>query len=103
MCIDSVHDICNCPVCLGVVIEPKQCSECQKLTCSECVEKWLSDHNDCPAGCGRKFESQRVHPLAERDLERLTFKCKHCDDLFSYTDAESHIRKHFVAKSKCVL
>ena len=33
----------ECSMCLQVVIKPKQCSNCDKLHCEECIEGWLEN------------------------------------------------------------
>ena len=39
--ISNVQDIIKCYICLGKIKNPCMCPKCQKLTCEECIEKWL--------------------------------------------------------------
>ena len=47
--ISNVQDIIKCYICLGKIKNPCMCPKCQKLTCEECIEKWLIEKkNQCP-------------------------------------------------------
>lgn len=36
-----------CPICLGNIVEPGYIN-CEHLFCYRCIEKWLSQNNNCP-------------------------------------------------------
>ena len=40
-------DNLKCYICLSTVKNPKMCQFCKKLSCSECIKKWLLFHNCC--------------------------------------------------------
>ena len=45
----NVQDIIKCYICLGKIKNPCMCPKCQKLTCEECIEKWLIEKkSQCP-------------------------------------------------------
>ena len=45
----NIQDIIKCYICLGRIKNPCMCPKCQKLTCEECIEKWLLEKkNQCP-------------------------------------------------------
>ena len=45
----NIQDIIKCYICLGKIKNPCMCPKCQKLTCEECIEKWLLEKkNQCP-------------------------------------------------------
>lgn len=42
----------TCPLCNNVVNSPKECSKCQSLFCSSCLDKWTAKQpNICPSLC----------------------------------------------------
>ena len=46
-------DFFSCPICLRIVNEPKQCSECDTLFCADCIDNWLTHEGRdyCPKKC----------------------------------------------------
>ena len=45
----NIQAIIKCYICLGKIKNPCMCPKCQKLTCEECIEKWLLEKkNQCP-------------------------------------------------------
>ena len=46
---NNIQAIIKCYICLGKIKNPCMCPKCQKLTCEECIEKWLLEKkNQCP-------------------------------------------------------
>jgi len=46
---NNIEAIIKCYICLGKIKNPCMCPSCQKLTCEECIEKWLSEKkSQCP-------------------------------------------------------
>ena len=46
---NNIEEIIKCCICLGKIKNPCMCPSCQKLTCEECIEKWLSEKkSQCP-------------------------------------------------------
>ena len=46
---NNIEAIIKCYICLGKIKNPCMCPSCQKLTCKECIEKWLSEKkSQCP-------------------------------------------------------
>ncbi len=37
---NKVEDDFNCCICMNVVREPRECSNCEKLFCNQCIEQW---------------------------------------------------------------
>jgi len=47
--LNNIEAIIKCYICLGKIKNPCMCPSCQKLTCEECIEKWLSEKkSQCP-------------------------------------------------------
>ena len=46
---NNIQAIIKCYICLGKIKNPCMCPKCQKLTCEECIEKWLLEKkSQCP-------------------------------------------------------
>ena len=47
--LNNIEAIIKCYICLGKIKNPCMCPLCQKLTCEECIEKWLVEKkSQCP-------------------------------------------------------
>ena len=47
--LNNIEAIIKCYICLGKIKNPCMCPLCQKLTCEECIEKWLLEKkSQCP-------------------------------------------------------
>ena len=47
--INNIEAIIKCYICLGKIKNPCMCPLCQKLTCEECIQKWLMEKkSQCP-------------------------------------------------------
>ena len=44
----KVSPTLQCSICLDLVMEPVECTNCSKLFCKECIEGWLKNSKDCP-------------------------------------------------------
>ena len=44
----EIKDALTCYICTGKVSDPMMCPKCKKLVCSQCIKKWLDDHQKCP-------------------------------------------------------
>ena len=46
---NNILAIIKCYICLGKIKNPCMCPLCQKLTCEECIKKWLLEKkSQCP-------------------------------------------------------
>ena len=47
--LNNIEAIIKCYICLGKIKNPCMCPLCQKLTCEECIQKWLMEKkSQCP-------------------------------------------------------
>ena len=47
--LNNIEAIIKCYICLGKIKNPCMCPLCQKLTCEQCIEKWLIEKkSQCP-------------------------------------------------------
>ena len=44
---NDIRDKLKCYICLSKVNKPKMCKFCKRLSCSECINSWLRDHDFC--------------------------------------------------------
>ena len=59
---NNIQDIIKCYICLGKIKNPCMCPKCQKLTCEECIQKWLLEKkNQCPHCRSNLNFNQLIH------------------------------------------
>ena len=79
-----------CAICQNVLREPKDCTECEKTFCSECLAR---ANNRCPLRCTRGY-IKKAHKSVRGLLEKIEFKCfnfqKGCAARVKYTMLEQH-------------
>ena len=44
---NDIRDKLKCYICLSKVNKPKMCKFCKRLSCSDCINSWLNQHNYC--------------------------------------------------------
>lgn len=42
-----------CTICLGLVYEPQECSQCENPFCAICIDEWFQNNEACPT-CNKK-------------------------------------------------
>ena len=85
----------KCKVCLGIVIEPKKCSNqnCAIIFCNNCREG-----NQCPKRCLAAETKKRKYQVIEyldfvykTELHNLTLECESCSKEFNYKEMLKHL------------
>jgi len=82
----------ECVICCGVVLDPKECSECQTLYCSAHLGKDTS--LPCPKRCGSS-SYRRPHRLVLLQLSKMKFRCQKypkCQTISTYEGIEAHLK-----------
>lgn len=77
---ESIKDIVTCNLCLGILINPIECSSCESSFCKSCIEEWRNFNEICPYKCNKNEVRESPRMLKEL-LEKLTFKCLFCDKI----------------------
>ncbi|CAI2373519.1 unnamed protein product [Moneuplotes crassus] len=97
-----------CAICLMVVNDPTQCSQCQSSFCQECIDKWrFANSNRCPHKCEGKLKLEKVHKIVKNMLDDLQIRCQyHNDGCESILTGDPVVRnKHYLecefAKIQC--
>jgi len=45
-----------CPICLGILKNPKECSWCETAFCQTCLNWYLEGSTSCPMKCSEDIE-----------------------------------------------
>ena len=81
---ENIKDFITCIICLELVIDPRQCPQCQNCFCNLCYIK--SNKQNCPYKCKEtKFYIPRMITAL---ISKLLFKCKTstCENLIKYNE-----------------
>ena len=87
-----------CSICYNVVRKPRQCKECDRLQCTECLNKWwdrcyAGSNTKCPLCSKTKGFHTKVNNIVMSWLNQKQFKCSLCETVFAFDRFEEHMRK----------
>ncbi|CDW83886.1 wd-40 repeat protein [Stylonychia lemnae] len=71
-------DELDCSICLQIIYNPVECSNCQKCFCEDCVNSWLQagKNDSCPL-CKQKLSAKQPHRFVKQFIEDSLFDgCK---------------------------
>lgn len=59
-----------CSICTMVVMDPLECSGCQTLFCTSCIDPWRANNDCCPKKCkgNEEVEFREVHRYINQEL-----------------------------------
>lgn len=90
-------DRVTCPLCQGVLWNPKACKHCQIHYCSECLKNRQSESFKCPSttiNCPNFEERRQCHTLTMNHLRDLMISCVNsaynCTEVLPYDQLEAH-------------
>lgn len=64
----------SCGICLKVLSEPVECTQCQTAFCKECIDQWFNNSRKCPVQCNNaKYES--LNPMVKEIMLKQRFFC----------------------------
>ena len=110
----------KCPICLNLVIEPRECKTCNQIFCSNCLETWFKSPavvrsnqigffgtsnatSSCPMKCP-KFEESISKKLANM-ISKIKIKCPNntngCPNVVQFNDIFSHLKECPMNEFKC--
>ena len=91
----SFEEHFKCIICHNVVMQPRECTQCDKWFCSDCVS--LLKSRSCPA-CKEPMEMKAPHRGMMEVLNRTRFRCPrtHCRATYYYSELVDHHLSHFV-------
>lgn len=99
----EVHEIFKCGICLDLFNKPVSCYKCNRIFCSDCIEKRLQDYAKCPK-CLNMIFFELMPSVSEDCIEQynqITIKCPYegCKDTFNLNEFKKH-RETCVFKGK---
>ena len=81
-------DSVECPLCLGILINPVMCMNCQNVYCKKCVDSWSKKDDKCPNRC---TNPNYQRSLSKNEiLSKLKFQCNGCKKEIQYENVENH-------------
>ena len=61
---DQVRKELICPICIGILRNPKECSKCETAFCELCLLKCLESNSSCPLKCSENIEmKEKCHKI----------------------------------------
>lgn len=97
-CIDNFEDYkgivqtLKCCVCLDILKNPMECSNCETLYCNNCWEIIKMAGKQCVSKCAANSQIKKANKFIRELLEKLTFKCSRCSKAnIIYADYVKHI------------
>lgn len=96
----SIADTMTCPICCGIVLNPKCCNVCKHAFCNKCIEELKRTANaqnktcQCPL-CKANFLVSDIDPFAKRMMDSVKIKCSNvnCNTYVNFGEYDSHIKK----------
>jgi hypothetical protein len=105
----------KCPICLNLVLKPKECKSCSTVFCGNCIDEWCKKKSNnlfssrsspaCPMKCAVYVES----PINKRFLNiinKIKVMCPNttlgCNEILPYEETMKHVRSCNYIEYKCV-
>jgi hypothetical protein len=106
LCKDKIDFVNHfiCLFCHCIVINPRCCTKCQKITCKKCIEVYLQDNTNCPLRC-QPYTERLLTLIEKQTLNSLTLSCpvsNLCLDEMKYELLPKHITKCAYMKLKAI-
>ena len=92
----------ECPICLNLIWDPYECSDCGKIFCKICIEKTKKTKNSCPTCRKTPFQGRNAKSL-KTFFNKIKINCinKGCNEHPEYSEYISHIKKCKFRLYKC--
>ena len=92
----------SCTICLGLIYEPMECSECENPFCSICINEWFQNNENCPT-CNKKQKLRNMHKFLRNQLNQMQVTCL-CKQEMSYEElVAKHVQTCFKKEIDCPL
>jgi hypothetical protein len=85
---EVLNQLLICLICTGILIDPKECSKCQRAYCEDCLKKLKP--NRCSVCKNLTFAN--AHIQTKYYLDALKFKTVCCDTIINYSENKTHIQ-----------
>lgn len=90
----SIEDLITCLFCQGIVISPKQCSNCESSFCEKCIFSWEKKKNQNTSSCPKRclnssfIDSSR---MLNNMLSKIELSCPNdCEKTLNYENIFRH-------------
>ncbi|CDW90108.1 traf-type zinc finger family protein [Stylonychia lemnae] len=91
------QDQLDCPICMQILFNPVECSNCQKCFCADCAQSWIDSgkSDKCPL-CQVKLVTKQPHRFVKEFIEGSLFQgctqveCKQYNESIKYIDLIKH-------------
>ena len=81
-------DLIECPLCLGVFVDPVMCTNCQNVYCKKCIDDWTKKSKQCPNRC---INPNYQKSLVKNELlSKIKYKCNECGKTLNYGSVKNH-------------
>lgn len=94
----------RCPICLNLVLKPKECKSCSTVFCGKCIDEWCKNKSStllirpssaCPMKCV-KYEESPINKKFQNIINKIKVMCPNttmgCCEILSYEETMKHIR-----------
>ena len=94
----------DCEICLGILIYPISCSQCNRNFCKKCIGDYQEKSNKCP-NCREIFKGINCNNNTIDYLNNIQLKCYHfkegCNEIILYKNYIDHIKNCNFGEYKC--
>jgi len=81
-----------CKICFNLVVNVKQCKNCEILFCKKCIEHRIKQDENCP-NCKEAFIEGVVPKITNNILNNFILQCPYmCDEFLKYTGIFPHLK-----------
>lgn len=87
----AIKDEITCTICMMILDNPKQCTQCQNLFCNKCIIDWIEKKNSCPYKC-LDFKLGDAGRIVRNMLSKIDFKCSVCEQSIDYDKYDQHTK-----------
>jgi hypothetical protein len=94
---EEINNLLICLICRNILLDPEECSQCQRGYCSTCLNKM--NPIKCPTCKNPNFGP--AHIQTKFNLNQLKFKFASCDCMIPYADYFTHDINCMKNKVKC--
>lgn len=89
----NLMEIIKCQICFQIMVDPVDCSGCQKSFCADCIYYLKEKNKSCPYGCNLNDSEPKISSVAIKGvLSLLKFSCENieCKAEFAYNEYLQH-------------
>ena len=99
---ESILKDLECPICLNLIWDPYECTDCGKIFCKACLKKAKKKQNYCPI-CRKNPFQERYAKSVKTFFNKIKLNCiyKGCNEHPEYSEYINHLKKCKFCLYKC--